>query len=183
MSALLMNPDEGISMLESFLYHPLSFVWSEQDNTIKAKDRVVADMLVRHNATLRKPPGRADFSRTVPPSYDYTALVSHWAHARRMTVVRRNHFVACPETKEIFVVDYVMESDTDDYLVVVYYAEKRGGPLFEESACYLRTVEQVCNKHMHFYPNCISLCIYGDGTRDARLYGKFVNGGDVDTWT
>ena len=164
------------SMLESFLYHPLCLMYSSTGNII-AKDDTVLKRLQSQQLLLTPPPGRDTF-RDIPASFDHEAIVKDWARSKRMLMIRRNHIVMCPETSTIFLVDYVMETDVEDFLVSVYYSPRRGGKTLLESGDYMQSVEKVCNKHMKFFPTCISLCIYGDKT--AKVYGKKVNGGILD---
>lgn len=73
--------------------------------------------------------------------------------------------------------DFVMESDTEDFIVSVYYSERRGGSRFQCMQRHLHALESLCNQTMHFFPNVMAMCIYSGTAGGPRVYTRRVNGG------
>jgi len=73
----------------------------------------------------------------------------------------------------MFLIDYVLESNTEDFIMTVYYSDRRGGRKFQQAAHYMHSVQAVCNKFMSFYPTCLAMCIYGADV--PKIYTYRVN--------
>lgn len=164
--------------MESFLFHPLSLNYTPTGDIV-ARDTIVTSRLPNAGIGVEAIPGRSSMATQLPPGLDVHQTVEAWAKGRRMSILRRNHLVACPATSRMFVIDYVCEDEEENFLVTVYYGVRRGGRILHEVACYMQEIEQICRKHMNFFPVCVALCVYGVDPNDPKVYGKRVNAGEA----
>ena len=63
--------------------------------------------------------------------------------------------LSCPSTSQLLFVDLVLQNTAStDTLACIFFP----GSL-EEACSYMRKVQAVCNRSMHFYPDCLAICV------------------------
>ena len=87
---------------------------------------------------------------------------------KKLRILHKDHVLVSLAQRKMYLVDYVMESDTEDFLVNIYYSPRRGGQPLRHCKDYMSVVQSVANTYLSFFPTCVSLCIYG--TDNPRVY-------------
>lgn len=108
------------------MHHPLSLTYAPTTNTCLLND---VYPLRRDDGSVESSMQGAGMCVIVPPrgpdsplsAAEVDAVVTRWARSRDMRVMGRNRAVLDAESKDVYVVDYVMQDRMRDYLVCVYH--------------------------------------------------------------
>ena len=110
---------------------------------------------------------------------DLREAAASWASRRGLCIVAEGHAVVCKATGAILFVDLVMEKKqkhSQCLLACIYYSpEGRGGRMLQEARDYMRHVQLICNRDMHFFPVVLALCVYEDSMMRTKVYAKDVS--------
>lgn len=90
------------------------------------------------------------------------------------------HVVACTTSKNLFFVDFVLEKQSESgreyVLACVYYSPcGRGGGNLKVAKEYMKSVQEVCNAQMDFFPRMLALCVYDQSKAEAYFRGTSCN--------
>jgi len=133
-----------------------------------ANDRAIVDNPAEYSAVT--PPRGCE-----PPvaMADLCRRVECWIQNKGMRLVRQRHGIACQKTKRVIFVDLVLETaQMVPVLLCLYCSTKRRNLL--EMDEYMQGVQSICNQTMGFYPQVVSLCMYGSRS-NPKMYGRSVN--------
>lgn len=158
-------PETGCST-SAFLWHPYSVVYDARALTLHLNDTYVcagAPGQVMGAVMPPRPAGEHSGPYTV--GHDIRGVVNAWASSQRLRILKRHHGVIDPESMNIFIIDYIMQSRGGEvFIAALYCASKRGGRFQEDMADYIRCVAGVCNRHMGFFPTPMVMCVYSEST-------------------
>jgi hypothetical protein len=142
-----------IMALEAFLWHPYSATYQPTTNDFKLND---SSIYARNPALYLVSPPR---SSNIPPHFNVGQIVEHWADSMGLQVRVTNHLVICSQSRDLLLVDYILEANSEVVLLSIEYVPT--GENSYEMADYMSMIKSVCMHAMGTSPRAYVLTITG----------------------
>jgi hypothetical protein len=142
--------------LETLLWHPYSATHQGRGE-FRLNDDTMSPRGVP--VYIAKPPRHQN---TIPAHVDIKALVYAWAASREFKPTVANHLIMCQKTRDVLLIDYILETTADIILLSIDYIGDCSE--HQQMIAYMKRVKKICANTFKFIPKCYVLQISGPCT-------------------
>jgi hypothetical protein len=152
--------------LEEFLWHPYSATYQASTDDFKMND---SRMYLEDPRMYVVTPPR--LLQKMPLHFNVSEIVHHWARDMGLHVRIYNHIVICHHSKNLLLVDYILESQFDRNTIVLLSVEYNADETTAappDMAAYMTLVTSICRTTMGMSPKAYLLTISGVHTPSVK---------------
>jgi hypothetical protein len=149
------------SQLEAFLWHPYSAAYQPCTKDFKLNDFSICT----HTPSLYIVSPPRNIHGNIPPHFDIQEIVSKWMTSMALQLRVSNHIVICNQSKDLFLIDYILESASEMVLLSIEYSPNDEN--LHHMLEYMAMVKSICRCTMGISPKIYLLSISGVDTPSA----------------
>ena len=107
------------------------------------------------------------------PAATHIDSINQWFSRRNISIIRSGHWIRDPESRFVYLLDFVCERRSTAQIIFVYYSHTRGGNRLGDALQYVRRVREVCHTAFLFHPMFTLLFV---NTGDGSVYSYDATG-------
>jgi hypothetical protein len=157
----------AIRDLEAFLWHPYSALFKESSQDFRLNDTSFVNEKTPSLSLVLVPRSVQNLN-----CLNISDIVSTWADVMQLNIIVANHLVICKYSRDVFLIDYVLESASKVVLLCIENepVSSTSSHMFE----YMSRIKAVSGKTMGIHVDAYVLSIYGKDTPHPKLFSSVV---------